>query len=117
MKKLLVIENDARTLDMIGYIFVHSGFKVVESLKKISVSEIDQLNPNIVVIDYLLSDGFGSDLCLEIKSNPHTNHLPVILYSASSKIEQVAHDSCADAFIAKPFDLDYFVRMVNNLAL
>ncbi len=117
MKKLLVIENDAGTLDIIGYIFEHSGFKVVESLKKISVTEIDQLSPNIVVIDYLLGDGFGSDLCLEIKSDPNTNHLPVILYSASSKIAQVAHDSHADAFIAKPFDLDYFVKMVNNLAL
>jgi DNA-binding response OmpR family regulator len=117
VKKLLIIENDRDTLDVIGVILEDNGFEVVESQKKISLQEIERINADVIVIDHLLDDGLGSDLCLEIKSNPATKNAPVILYSASYKIEQLAKDNGADAFIAKPFDLDSFLEIVNELAL
>ena len=117
VKKLLLIENDQDTRDVMGAVLEYNEFEVVESQKKMSLQEIEQINPDIIVIDHLLDDGFGSDLCLAIKSNPKTKNIPVILYSASYKIEQIALDSGADAFIAKPFDLNNFLQIVNELAL
>jgi CheY-like chemotaxis protein len=73
--------------------------------------------PNIIVLDHLLDEGYGSDLCLLIKEHETTKHIPVILYSASHQIEQLAKISCADAYIPKPFDLFYFMEMVDKLAL
>ena len=117
MKKLLIIENDRDTLDVMSVILEDNDFEVVESQKKISLREIERISPDVILIDHLLDDGFGSDLCLEIKSTPATKNIPVILYSASYKIEQLAHDNYADAFIAKPFDLNNFLQIVNELAL
>ena len=117
MKKLLIIEDDRDTLDVIGVILEDDNFEVVESQKRLSLQEIEQINPDIIVIDHLLNDGLGSDLCLAIKSNTNTENIPVILYSASYKIEQLALDSGADAFIAKPFDLNNFLQIVNELTL
>jgi CheY-like chemotaxis protein len=117
VKKLLLIENDQDTRDVMGAVLEYGDFEVVESSKKVSLQEIESLHPNIIIIDHLLDDGLGSDLCMVIKSNPGTKDIPVILCSASYKIEQIAMDNCADAFIAKPFDLDQFLQIVNELAL
>ena len=117
MKKLLIIENDRDTLDVLGVILEDNDFEVIQSQKKLSLQEIEQINPDVIVIDHLLDDGFGGELCLEIKSTFATKNIPVILYSASYKIEQLAKDNYADAFISKPFDLDNFLQIVNELAL
>jgi DNA-binding response OmpR family regulator len=117
MKKVLVIENDADTLDIIRFIFEDSEFEVIESTIRLSVEEIIAINPHIIVIDYLLDDCLGSKLCLEVKSNPLTKHIPVILYSASFNLEEIAKDSNADAFISKPFDITEFVETINVWAL
>ena len=117
MKTLLVIEDDVDTIDIIGSMYENTDYKVIKSLKKISVAEVAKINPNIIVIDHLLGDGFGGDLCLEIKANPSTKHIPVILYSASHHVEDLARVSCADAYISKPFDLYDFMSVVDGLAL
>jgi DNA-binding response OmpR family regulator len=117
LKKILILENDVDTLDLVGYISEDNGFEVTKSTKMVPVKQIAELNPSLILIDYKLDDGFGNDLCLELKTTAATRHIPIILYSASYKIEQLAHDSYADAFIAKPFNLADFERVVNKLAL
>ncbi len=116
MKKVLVIENDIDTLEIVGILLENNNFEVIQSPQKRSVKEIAEINPDIVVIDYLLGDGYGNELCLEIKTNPSTKHIPVILFSASPNLEKVIETCLADAFIAKPFDLEDFLEMVNQWA-
>jgi two-component system, OmpR family, phosphate regulon response regulator PhoB len=116
MKKLLIIENDLDILDLIEIIF-EGKFQIKEFQRKIAIEEIIKINPNIIIIDYLLDEGFGSELCLEIKSNPLSEHFPVILFSAFNNIKQLAEENCADDFIAKPFDIEYLEEIVNKRAL
>ncbi len=115
MKKILVIEDDFDTLDIVGTILEYDEFDVVKFDRKVSIAEISDLNPNIIIIDYLLKDGFGTELCLEIKSNPLVQHIPVILYSAHPNLEKLASDSFANGFINKPFDMDDFLDLVKKL--
>ena len=116
MKKILIIENDPDTLDIVSILLGNSGYSVMPSATKLSLPEITEAGPNLIIIDYLLNDGVGSDLCLELKTDPATKHIPVILFSASHHLEAIAHSSHADAFIAKPFDLVEFVQVVDKLA-
>ena len=117
MKTLLVIENDVDTIDIIESMYENTDYKVIKALKKLSVAEVEKINPNIIVLDHLLGDGYGGDLCLAIKANPLTKHIPVILYSASHHVKELAEISCADAYISKPFDLYDFMNTVDSLAL
>jgi DNA-binding response OmpR family regulator len=115
MKKLLVIENDVDTLEIIKVIF-DGSFDVITSTNRLSINEIHAISPGIILIDYSLDDCFGSEICLEIKNNQSTKHIPVILFSTNSDLEEIAHDSYADAFIIKPFELDNMIDLVNKLA-
>jgi CheY-like chemotaxis protein len=117
LKKILVIENDVDTLYVLEIILKNSKFKVVKSERKVPLQEILDLKPCAIIIDYLLSDGYGDELCLEIKSNPLTKHIPVILYSAGFNIKQLAENSGADAYISKPFDVNDFLQLINQVVL
>jgi DNA-binding response OmpR family regulator len=116
LKKLLIIENDPDTLDIVSILLENSGFNVVQSPKKKSVQEVAEIKPDIIVIDYLLGDSYGSELCLELKNSPLTRQIPIIIFSASHNLEKVIEDCRADAYIAKPFDLEDFLDMVNQWA-
>jgi DNA-binding response OmpR family regulator len=95
----------------------YNNYIVFKSEKKLSVEEIAEINPNVVVIDYLLRDGYGSELCSALKENPLTQHLPVILMSASLNLEKIVRDCRADAFLPKPFDLIEFVALVDKVSI
>ena len=100
---------------MVGILFAESGFEVIQLVNQTSIHNIIVLNPDLVIIDYLLGDGYGDQLCSEIKSNPLTNHIPVILFSASHHLEQIAKECGADTYIPKPFDILYFEEKVKEL--
>jgi DNA-binding response OmpR family regulator len=118
LKKLLIIEDDITTLTLMGYIFEPSEFEIVESRKPIPISEIVILNPNIIVIDCFLDDGeSGEEMCVKIKSDSITKNIPVILMSLSPNLKTIAQQWGANTYIAKPFDLDDFMKVVKELAL
>ena len=93
------------------------NFTVFKSEKKLPVEEIAEIDPGVIIMDYLLGDGYGTDLCLEVKQDPSTKHLPVIIMSANTHLAQIISDSKADAFIAKPFDLVEFAELIVSMAI
>ncbi|MEO6849614.1 MAG: response regulator [Mucilaginibacter sp.] len=117
MKKILVIEDDADTSDIVEFMLKDAGFIVITINRLVFSTEIAAINPNLIVLDYLLPHALGNELCIGIKGRPETKHIPVLLYSASNLGQQVADECQADAFIAKPFDIDHFMDAVHRLVL
>ena len=117
MKKLLVIEDDPDTLTIIRFLFEDKGFNVSESQNKVPIELIIKNNPNLILLDHVLPDGFGKEICKEIKANPHTSHIPVILFSTVTGLEKLANEGSADAYIEKPFDINDLEKMVMKMTL
>lgn len=117
MKKILVIDDDVDVIDLVDYILIANGFKVIESQKMLAIEEIIQLNPNLIIVDYLVKSNYGERLCLQLKANELTKHIPIILFSTHSELASVAERTCPDAYIEKPFDLRVFEETVESLAL
>jgi len=117
MKKLLIIENDIDTLDIVTFISEDIDFEVIKSRKKVHIQQIVDLKPDIIIIDYLLDEGFGDELCLEIKLNELIKHIPVVLYSASKELKTIAEKCLATAFLQKPFDLVDLENILKKFSL
>jgi CheY-like chemotaxis protein len=116
LKKILIVEDDVDTIDIVATILNGAGYAVIKINREITIKEIAGIRPNLVILDYLMPYTLGNELCSAIKDNPKTDSIPVMLYSASNLAESVAHKCKADAFIAKPFDLDHFISLVDRLA-
>jgi DNA-binding response OmpR family regulator len=117
LKKILVIENDAPTLELLGLFLEDTGFEVMTSEFKVPIEKIIADAPSLILLDYFLNYGHGKEICTEIKANPATKHIPVVLTSASIDLSRLALECGADAYIEKPFDLFTLENMIRELAL
>jgi len=70
--------------------------------------------PDLYLLDVMLPDGNGLEICKHIKANERTKHTPVIIMSAHSNENEVRSESCADDFISKPFDLNELVTRIKK---
>lgn len=66
------------------------------------------------MVDHWLRDTYGGDLCAEIKSNPQTSDIPVVLISALQGLDIIATNSRADGYLRKPFDIEDLQHLVRK---
>lgn len=116
MKKVLIVDNDPGALDVIQEILNYEGYESMGILDTENIFvPVNEYKPDIILIDYILNGINGGELCHQIKSNPATSSLPVILLSAHSRIlNSLGYYGC-DAFIAKPFDISELTSSVQHL--
>ena len=116
MKKVLVLDNDGDVLDIMQEALNYEGFqvKIIEETDNI-FAVIDDFDPDLIILDYILSGINGGEICHQIKANPKTTDVPVMIMSAYPRvIKSLGYYGCGD-FISKPFDLDDIVQRIKNL--
>jgi len=115
-KKILVIEDDKDIRDTIVYILQEEDYEVIASEDSRILKSIHIHKPDLVLLDNWLtdwkSDANGQQLSRELKSNPDTSHIPVIIISAVSNIKEIAEAGLANGYLRKPFDLSELTNMV-----
>jgi len=115
-KKILVIEDDKDIRDTIVYILEEENYEVISSEDSKILKSLDIYNPDLILLDNWLtdwkSDANGQQLCKDLKSNPATSHIPVIIISAVSNIKEIAEAGQANGYLRKPFDLAELVEIV-----
>lgn len=81
------------------------------------LAEIYRSMPDIVISDIMMPEMDGNALCTQLKTNPSTNHLPIILLTAKNRDEDKLEglETGADAYIVKPFNMDILRRTMVNL--
>jgi len=113
-KKIIIIEDDQDILDIMTYVLSDEGYEVLASANSLPLKEVHLHKPMLILMDNRLTDGFGRDFCKEFKSNPANSHFPVVLVSANPGLEEMAHESHADSYLKKPFDIDELIEIVKK---
>ena len=74
-------------------------------------------NPDLIITDVRMPDMGGKELCNVIKSNFQTSHIPIIMISALSGLDDKIEglEIGADAYLEKPFNMKILITMANNL--
>ncbi|HYX48244.1 MAG TPA: response regulator [Ktedonobacteraceae bacterium] len=114
-KKIWVVDDDESILEVLQIILETAGYDIQTSLNGESLRHLDdQRLPDLILLDILLSGTDGREICKNLKSRESTRHIPVILLSAHSDASKAADGSGANAFLAKPFDVDALIKMVQK---
>jgi DNA-binding response OmpR family regulator len=111
-KRVLLLEDNKESLDLIEEILTEEGYHVIAFDHYESVDHIIDFAPELILLDIRLSDGYGHLLCEDLKNDPKTKNTPVILVSGAGNLEKIARDCHADDFLSKPFDLEDLIQMV-----
>lgn len=113
--RVLVIDNDNATTEMFRLILEPEEFEVhfVNSGPE-GVRATQELNPDVVILDLLMPDMNGSEICKQIRS---FSQVPILVLSAVSKPGMVAQalDEGADDYLLKPITSSVFIARVKRL--
>jgi signal transduction histidine kinase/DNA-binding response OmpR family regulator len=116
-KTVLVVEDNPDLLVVISDI-IGKAYNVVTAFNgKEGLVQIKAQSPDIIVSDILMPVMDGMQMCIEIKKNPGTCHIPVILLTALDSQETTlkCFDIGADAYITKPFNEFLLLSQIKNL--
>lgn len=114
-KKILVIDDNSDLLDLLNEALTGDGYEVECASHVDNIYEsVRQSGAGLVIIDYILEGINGGELCHQLKINPRTKHLPVIMISGYPRVLESLGNYGADRFLAKPFDLDELLSVVNS---
>ncbi len=117
-KSILVVEDNEGFRQYLVKELSHIYNKVLmaeDGLQGAMMAE--EHNPDLIITDVMMPRMNGTEMCRRIKENLQTSHIPVILLTAWSTDEGRAegYKVGADAYIAKPFDMDVLLARINNL--
>lgn len=114
MKKVIIIDDDQDNLFLIAACVTILDVKVIAKSKVIPIGEIIKISPDLVLLDHWIDNRKGAELCWQIKSNPATSHIPVILLSAVMDLDVIAKKSCANGYTGKPFDIQDLQNVIRE---
>jgi two-component system response regulator len=106
LNKIVVVEDGQEALD---YLFGSGRY---------TDREINQI-PTLVLLDLKLPKVDGLDVLKQIRSNPLTRRLPVVVLTSSKEERDVAasYDLGVNSYIQKPVDFNQFVEAAQHLGL
>ncbi|MBN1216568.1 MAG: response regulator, partial [Candidatus Lokiarchaeota archaeon] len=82
-----------------------------------AIEELKHHHPKIILLDIILPDLSGYDLCKSIHTEKKTKNIPVYLLTAipGSEVEKKLEETLADGYILKPFDFNDFTPIFDYL--
>ncbi len=112
---ILVVDDDARLLHVLAVFFELKGYEVRTAAGGLPALEaIGEQRPDVVILDALMPDLGGLEVCKRLRSDEKLKGLPIIIVTAAAELEKPAIAAGADAFVSKPFDLDELLGRVEE---
>ncbi len=106
MKKILVVDDDPDILEAVQLVLSSAGYDSRTTLSGENIyTDIHDYNPDLIILDVLLSGSDGREICKKLKNDPKTKHLPIIMISAHPSASDSVKECRADSFVAKPFSV------------
>src|SRR4030095_9560721 len=112
--KILIADDDPGIRDIFKIILTKAGYDIEIKEDANEIFENKFSIPDLFLVDKLLSGVDGLDICHYLKANEQTNHIPVIMVSASPDIGIAATKAGADDFVEKPFELSYLLKVIER---
>lgn len=114
-KRILIVDDHLAILEVTREALLYENYEVqVINNGRQFFSTIKTFKPDLILLDYKLSDANGGDLCRQLKQLPEFDHIPVIISSAYFVKGNAANPGGCDGILFKPFNLDELLSMVKK---
>ena len=115
---LLIIDDDLSTLKVIETYFKFKGYscKCINGGNNI-LQEVKQSKPKVVLLDIILPEHDGYEICKEIKNDEMTKDIPVYFITAipTIEVEKKIRELGAEGYFQKPFDFNELEKIISLL--
>lgn len=102
---ILVVDDEENGFDVIEALLFKEGYNLTYAASgNQALNHLTQTQPDAILLDVMMPDINGIELCRQIKANSNWHHIPIIMVTALASKEDLARclDAGADDFISKP---------------
>lgn len=113
-KSIFILEDDEDIRTIITLLLDEKSYLVstFPTAKAFKNGMIDT-HPDMIILDVMLPDGNGLDICKLLKQEKDTQDIPILMMSAHTHSADIKATCGAEDFINKPFDIHDFVKRVD----
>lgn len=118
MKKILIVDDEPSIVMSLEYLLRRKKFDVLIARNGTEALEtLGKDQPELILLDIMMPDVDGYEICEFVKSSPDLKHIKVIFLSAKSKQSDIEKglELGADAYIVKPFSTRDLLKKINEL--
>ncbi|MCL3880801.1 response regulator [Marivita sp. GX14005] len=118
-KQVLLVEDEPNIIEAISFILSRDGWVVkTHSNGADAVSAVLDRKPDVLILDAMLPGKSGYDILRELRADPATRKLPVLMLTARGQVKdrEIAERAGCDAFMSKPFSNADMLETVRSLA-
>ena len=118
-KKILIVDDEPDILELLESRLLVAGYRVVtasggeECLAKVKTEK-----PRLIILDVLMPDINGFEVCKRLKKDDQTKRIPVIMLTAKSMVEDIEKGltiARANDYEVKPYDWDRLLEKIKKL--
>ena len=118
MTKVLIVEDETGLVTLLKYNLEKQGFETAVAMDgKIVMQTILTEQPDLILMDWMLPNVSGIDLCREIRQTHDVKHIPIIMLTArgeeSDKVRGLSYG--ADDYMTKPFSVPELIARIQAL--
>ena len=119
MTTVMVIEDEEALSLLLTYNLEKEGYEVATISNGLNaVSEVEKLLPSVIILDWMLPEISGVEICKLIRSKPDIKNIPIIMLTAKSQEEDKIKglSAGADDYVTKPFSVpELMARVKTNM--
>ncbi len=117
-KTLLIVDDSPDNIQLLSGV-LKQHYKVKAATRGDRALKIAQKTPppDLVLLDVVMPEMDGYEVCRQLKENPQTMHIPVVFISGniSAEEQQKGLDMGAEAYMGKPVDSDKLLEIIERL--
>jgi len=103
-KKIIILEDDEATAELIKFYLQEEGFQVAVSTRgRDFIAKVAEYKPDLITLDVLLPDADGFNIFKELQQNKQTKNIPVIFITVKENEKEKGIKMGASGYIIKPF--------------
>ena len=114
--RILLIDDNPDILEMLEVALEYDHFtvKAIEDTQEL-IAILESFSPDPIILDYVLKNDNGGEVCRMLKSHPQYKNMPIIISTAYLIKPTALFQYGCDAVIEKPFDLDELTSTVHEV--
>lgn len=118
-KRILLIEDESNIAESLSFLLERAGFDLMHSeTGEDALNQAKTISPDVIVLDLMLPTLSGFDILKELRADPQTRAVPVLMLTAKGQADdrRIATELGVDGFMTKPFSNTAVVDAVIDLS-
>lgn len=119
MKTVLLIDDEEEMVEMVAVSLLKAGYEVLSAFTgSDGIEKAKTGQPDVILLDVMMPDIDGFEICKELKAAQETNKIPVIFFTALGAPDLAERVAAAggDDYVIKPFEPEGIIEKIERIS-